>query len=65
MKVVAVYDGPVKAPVATGQPVGKLVVTAADTPAIEIPLAATASVGRLGGFGRIALAAGYLVYGKR
>ena len=65
MKVVAVYDGPVKAPVAVGQAVGKLVVTTPDAPTIQIPLAATAAVGRLGGFSRIALAAGYLIYGKR
>ena len=65
MKVTAVYDGQIKAPVAKGATVGKLVVTAPDMKPVEFPLVAAQSVDRLGVVGRVATAAGYLVWGKR
>ena len=65
MKVTAVYDGAVKAPIAIGQPVGKLVVTAPDSDTVEVPLVATKAVDRLDPFGRVAVAAGYLLWGKK
>jgi len=66
MKVSAVYDGPVHAPVAIGQPVGKLVIAAPDLPQpIAVALVAAQPVGRLGPFGRMAAAAGYLAFGRR
>jgi serine-type D-Ala-D-Ala carboxypeptidase (penicillin-binding protein 5/6) len=65
MKVSAVYDGAVKAPVAVGQPVGKLVVTAPDNAPIEIPLVATQEVERLGPLGRMAAVAGHLLWGRK
>lgn len=65
MKVTAVYDGQIKAPVAKGATVGKLVVTAPDMKPMEFPLVAAQPVERLGVVGRVATAAGYLVWGKR
>jgi serine-type D-Ala-D-Ala carboxypeptidase (penicillin-binding protein 5/6) len=65
LKVMAVYDGEVKAPVTQGQPVGKLVVSAPDTDNMEFPLVAAAPVAKLNPFGRAAAAAGYLLWGKR
>ena len=65
LKVTAVYDGTLKAPVAKGQPVGKLVITAPDNDPIEIPLQATQEVDRLGPLGRMAETAGYLLWGKK
>jgi serine-type D-Ala-D-Ala carboxypeptidase (penicillin-binding protein 5/6) len=65
LKVMAVYDGAVKAPIAKGQEVGKLVVTAPDTDAIETPLVATQAVERLDAFSRVGVAAGYLLLGHK
>jgi serine-type D-Ala-D-Ala carboxypeptidase (penicillin-binding protein 5/6) len=65
LKVMAVYDGAVKAPVTKGEEVGKLVVTAPDTDTIETPLVATQAVDRLGPFGRVGVAAAYLLLGRK
>jgi len=65
LKVTAVYDAPVKAPVAQGQPVGKLVIAAPDMDAIDVLLVAAQPVAQLNPLGRVAAAAGYLLWGKR
>ncbi len=65
MKATAVYDHAAKAPVAEGQTVGKLMISAPDVPAIEVPLVATKSVDRVGAFTRAGLAAGYLIFGRK
>jgi len=65
LKVTAVYDGAIKAPVAKGQIVGKLRIAAPDNDPVEIPLAATQAVDRLGPFGRMAETAGYLLWGNK
>jgi D-alanyl-D-alanine carboxypeptidase (penicillin-binding protein 5/6) len=65
MKVTAIYDAPIPAPVAKDQNVGKLVVTAPDASPIETPLIAGAAVDKMGAVGRMAAVAGYLVWGKR
>jgi len=65
MKVTAHYDGPAHAPVQKGQVVGKLIVTADNVDPVEFPLIAAQPVDRLGTFGRVAVAAGYLVWGRR
>jgi D-alanyl-D-alanine carboxypeptidase (penicillin-binding protein 5/6) len=54
----------VKAPIAAGQPVGKLVVTAPGAPAEEYPLQTGAAVDRLGFFPRLGMAANYMFSGK-
>jgi D-alanyl-D-alanine carboxypeptidase (penicillin-binding protein 5/6) len=53
MKVRVVYDGPVKAPIAKGQPIASLVVTTGDTPPQRMPLVAEAAVGEAGFFDRL------------
>ncbi|MCU0837539.1 MAG: D-alanyl-D-alanine carboxypeptidase [Rhodospirillales bacterium] len=63
MKVTVAYDGPIEAPIAKGQTVGTLQVTAPGTEPIEFPLVADASVDRLGLFGRLMAALGHVVRG--
>lgn len=53
LKAKAVFEGPVRAPIAEGQEIGKLVITAPEISPMEVPLYAGASVDRLGVFGRI------------
>jgi len=65
MKVTAVYDRPIKAPIAQGQPVGKLVVTVPGQTQTEFPLVAANSVERLGAMGRVGAALSYLVFGGK
>ena len=48
-----VYDGPIKAPIAQGQPIANLVVQAGDMPPQVTPLVAEEAVGEAGFFGRI------------
>jgi D-alanyl-D-alanine carboxypeptidase (penicillin-binding protein 5/6) len=63
MKVTVTYDGPIKAPIAAGQELGKLVVTAPDADTKEFPLVAGRAVDKLGAFGRVGAAVSYLVFG--
>jgi serine-type D-Ala-D-Ala carboxypeptidase (penicillin-binding protein 5/6) len=65
MKVSVVYDHPAPAPVAQGQQVGTLQVTANDMTPVQIPLVAAKPVDKVGGLSRAALAAGYLLFGKK
>ncbi|MFO1189191.1 MAG: D-alanyl-D-alanine carboxypeptidase family protein [Alphaproteobacteria bacterium] len=64
MKVVAQFEGPVPAPVAKGDPIGKLVISAPGVTALEVPLVAGGSVDRLGLFGRVGAALRHLVWGS-
>ena len=48
-----VYQGPVRAPIAQGQHIADLVVTAGDMPPQVTPLVAAEAVGEAGFFGRI------------
>jgi len=65
LKATVHYDGPIKAPITKGQTVGKLTLTAEGVDPVEIPLVAVQPVEKLGPIARIAVAAGYLVWGKR
>jgi serine-type D-Ala-D-Ala carboxypeptidase (penicillin-binding protein 5/6) len=65
MKVTAVYDKPIKAPFAKGQPVGKLVVTVPNQPPTEFQLVTANAVERLGAMGRVGSALSYLVFGGK
>jgi D-alanyl-D-alanine carboxypeptidase (penicillin-binding protein 5/6) len=65
MKVVAHYDHPARAPVAQGSVVGKLVISADGVDPVEFPLVAAQSVPQLGPLGRVAVAAGFLLWGNR
>jgi D-alanyl-D-alanine carboxypeptidase (penicillin-binding protein 5/6) len=65
MKATVHYDSAIKAPIAKGQTVGKLTITADGVDPVERPLIANQAVAKLGPIERIAVAAGYLVWGKR
>ena len=62
MKVTLTYDKPIKAPVAKGTVVGKLVATASDMDPVEFPVVTAASVDRLGAVGRVGAAVSYFVF---
>ncbi len=65
MKATLVYDGPVRAPIAKGQQIGKVLVTPAENAAtIEVPLIAAADVERLGFMGRIVAAMKHYLLGS-
>ncbi len=63
MKVSVVYDGPIPAPIKHCTPIARVQIASADTETIEVPLVAGADVERLGFFGRLTSAAGYLLWG--
>jgi D-alanyl-D-alanine carboxypeptidase (penicillin-binding protein 5/6) len=65
MKVTAIYNGPIAAPIKKGQVVGKLRITAPNVEARELPLVAGADVERLGFTGRISAALKYLLWGPK
>ncbi len=65
MKAVVRYDGPVKAPVAQGQRIATLHVTAPDFPGADVPLYAARPVAETGIFGRMMLGIQALFSGKR
>jgi D-alanyl-D-alanine carboxypeptidase (penicillin-binding protein 5/6) len=52
----AVFDGPIPAPIAKGQALGKLVISAPDMSDMEVPLIAANDVPKLGFFGRVVAA---------
>ncbi len=59
-----VYTGPISAPIAKGDKIAKLVISAPDFPTLEIPLRAGAAVDRLGMSGRIGSAIKHLIWGS-
>ena len=65
MKVTAVYQEPIAAPIQKGQQVGKLVIAAPGVPNRELPLIAGESVRQLGPAGRITAAVSYLIFGAQ
>jgi D-alanyl-D-alanine carboxypeptidase (penicillin-binding protein 5/6) len=65
MKVSVGYDGPIKAPIAAGQKIGTLKVTAPDFPDLTVPLYATHEVPRTGIFGRMMLGISAMFSGKK
>ena len=64
MKVTVKYEGPIAAPIAKGDRLAKLVVTAPEREPIEVPLVAGADVERLSLFGRLGAALGYILWGQ-
>jgi D-alanyl-D-alanine carboxypeptidase (penicillin-binding protein 5/6) len=64
LKIAAVYDSPVPAPVVAGQQLGKLVVTVPGRDAVELPLVSDSSAEKLGFGGRMGAAFSYLVWGS-
>jgi D-alanyl-D-alanine carboxypeptidase (penicillin-binding protein 5/6) len=59
----AVYDGPIAAPVAVGQPVGELVMQIPGMPEYRAPLVAAADVPQLGFGGRVMAMLQHLIFG--
>ena len=64
LKAIVKMPETVKAPIAQGQEVGKLVVSVPGQPDTEYPLRTAAAVDRLGFFPRIGMAIGYTLGGK-
>lgn len=65
MKVTAVYNGPIAAPIKKGQPVGKLVIAAPGVDTVELPLLAGADVEKLGFMGRMGAALRSILWGSK
>jgi D-alanyl-D-alanine carboxypeptidase (penicillin-binding protein 5/6) len=65
LRVSAVYDQPVRAPIRQGQDIGRLIVNAPGIEPAELPLVAGAGVERLGPVGRAAAQIGHLLWGAR
>lgn len=63
MKVTAVYDSPIAAPVSAGQNAGNVVVSLPGRDPIEVPLVTASGADRLGFGGRMSAAFSYLVWG--
>lgn len=64
MKVKVSFEGPVPAPVAKGQRLGSLTISAPDFDTLEIPLVAGDSVEQLGLMGRLVAAFNYILWGS-
>jgi D-alanyl-D-alanine carboxypeptidase (penicillin-binding protein 5/6) len=64
LKVVASFDSPIAAPIAPGQEIGRLVVTAPGLDTMEIPLVSDTGIERLGLAGRMNAALAYLLWGS-
>ena len=63
MKVAVSYDGPIPAPLKAGTRVATMVITAPDTPTVEVPLLAAEDVEQLGLFGRLGAALKAVLWG--
>jgi len=65
MKVTVTYDKPIPAPIKEGTEIGKVTVTAPAAQPVERPLFAGTSVAPISTIGRMAMLAGYLIWGNR
>ncbi len=65
MQVKVVYEGPIPAPIAPGQELARLVISAPGEDTVVVPLQAGAAVERLGVLGRATAALEYLVFGAQ
>jgi D-alanyl-D-alanine carboxypeptidase (penicillin-binding protein 5/6) len=63
MKTVVHFNSPIKAPIAKGQRVGTLEITAPEFPGLKLPLYAANSVDRAGIFGRVYLGIRSMIWG--
>lgn len=63
MKVAITFEGPVPAPIAEGQPLARLMVTAPGQEPVEARLVAGENVERLGLFGRLGTTLNYILWG--
>jgi D-alanyl-D-alanine carboxypeptidase (penicillin-binding protein 5/6) len=65
MRVTLKYDGPLQAPIAQGQRIGSLVVSAPDFPGLTVPVYAAQAVERTGFIGRMMIGLQALLHGKQ
>ena len=63
MEVKVSYDGPIAAPIRSGERLAILTISAPDTETQQIPLIAGKNISRLGMFGRLSAALRYLAWG--
>ncbi len=63
MKVKAVFEGPISAPVAMGTEIARLIVTVPGAETVQVPLVAGAEVELLGLLGRLGAALKYILWG--
>ena len=63
MEVKVSYDGPIAAPIRSGERLAMLTISAPDAETQQIPLIAGKNVSRLGMFGRLSAALRYLAWG--
>jgi D-alanyl-D-alanine carboxypeptidase (penicillin-binding protein 5/6) len=63
--VKAIYDGPVAAPIAAGQPVGELVMQIPGMPEFRSPLVAASDVPQLGFGGRVVAMLQQMIFGEQ
>jgi len=63
LKATLVYESPIKAPIALGDPVGKLVLSAPDIKTIEVPLVAGGTSEKVSTFGKLGATFEYLLFG--
>lgn len=61
--VKVVYEEPVPAPIEKGAQIARLVISAPEFRTMEVPLVAGADIERLGMFGRLGAALGYMMWG--
>ncbi|WP_343562537.1 D-alanyl-D-alanine carboxypeptidase family protein [Kiloniella sp. b19] len=64
MTATVVYEGPIQTPIEQGQRLGLIRIEAEGLEPTEVPLVATRSVDRQGGFGRIVSALNFLIFGQ-
>lgn len=64
VKMTAIYDKPVQAPIKKGDKLGIVKIEIPGQPAAEVPLVADKDVGKLGFFGKITENFRYLLFGK-
>lgn len=63
LKATLVYESPIKAPIELGDPLGKLVLTASNMEAIEVPLIAGGTSEKVSTFGKLGATFEYLLFG--
>jgi D-alanyl-D-alanine carboxypeptidase (penicillin-binding protein 5/6) len=63
VQVKAIYDGPIAAPIAAGQPIGELVMTIPGMPDFHSPLVAASDVPQLGFGGRVVAMLQQMIFG--
>lgn len=64
MRVTAVYDQPIRAPIRQGQEIGRVLINTPGVEPVDLPLIAGADVERLGTVGRVSATIGHMIWGS-